>query len=125
MDEVRMAVDRQAALRDTIRSLAAKWPSTVVSRQEIASFTGGLIDPGTIANDDARGEGPDGRFCYGRKIFYSVPSLVAWLLERCSLPEERTDTGKMTYPRSCRRKRPRIDGEAFSPSGAKQDIVRE
>jgi len=61
--------------------LARKWPAPIVSRTEIAKFTGGLYTPRTMANLDSMGVGaPRGR-C-GRKIFYPVSTLVEWLQAR-------------------------------------------
>ncbi|MGA3085434.1 MAG: hypothetical protein ABSE95_11650 [Thermodesulfobacteriota bacterium] len=60
-------------------SMAAKWPSSFVSRQEVGHFTGGIISEKYLANLDSRGLGPKGRIRVGRKIAYPVTELVAWL----------------------------------------------
>lgn len=58
-----------------------KWPSGIVSRSEIGKFTGGILSPGTMANVDSMGLGPE-RMTIGRKVAYPVDSLVQWLIGR-------------------------------------------
>lgn len=65
--------------------LKANWPSAIVARAQIGKFTGGLIAPGTVANLDALGQGPEGAFRIGRKIAYPVDALITWLESRISL----------------------------------------
>jgi hypothetical protein len=64
-----------------LSSMAAKWPSTIVSRDQVGKFTGGLVTPGTLANIDIR-EGIT-RYRRGGKIYYMAADLIAWL-ERTS-----------------------------------------
>jgi hypothetical protein len=64
--------------------LAERWKSAWVSRQEIGSFTGGVISEKYLANLDSRGLGPKGRIRCGRKICYPVDSLIVWLEGRAS-----------------------------------------
>ena len=63
------------------RSLAEKWPSAFVARQEVARFTGGLVNCKTLANLDSKKQGPP-RIRLGRKIAYPVPEFIAWLESR-------------------------------------------
>ena len=56
----------------TFQSMADRWPSTWVARQEIKRFTGGIINPKYLANLDSQGKGPEGRIRVGRKIAYPV-----------------------------------------------------
>lgn len=65
----------------TLSHLADKWPSSIVARQKIGEFTGGLISEKTVANMDCLGQGPP-RVRIGRKIGYPVPSLISWLESR-------------------------------------------
>jgi hypothetical protein len=65
-----------------LQSLAEKWPSPYVARQEIKTFSGGLISDKYIANLDSQGAGPSGRIRCGRKVAYEVNSLVDWLQKR-------------------------------------------
>lgn len=65
--------------------LAARWPSSLVAREKIAEFTGGILTPKTLANLDATGEGPKGRITVGRKVAYPVDLLIDWLETRSKL----------------------------------------
>ena len=70
-----------------LSELKAKWPSAVVARTDIKSFTGGLMSERYIANLDSQGAGPHGRFKVGRKVGYPVDSLISWLEERMEVEE--------------------------------------
>ncbi len=70
-------------------SLAEKWPSSFVSRQEVPRFTGGIISEKYIANLDCKGLGPKGRIRVGRKICYSVSSIISWLEGRSEVCDEK------------------------------------
>jgi len=69
---------------NTIRGMGSRWPSSVVARTEIRTFTGGLIKEKYLANLDSQGAGPKGRFKIGRKVAYPVNSLITWLEARMS-----------------------------------------
>lgn len=62
--------------------LANRWPSAYVAREEVGRFTGGILTEKYLANLDSQGKGPAGRIRCGRKVAYSVESLIAWLEER-------------------------------------------
>lgn len=64
--------------------LATKWPSSVVTRNKIEEFSGGLIKPGRLANLDCKGQGPAGRLRIGRKVCYPVSNVIEWLENRAS-----------------------------------------
>jgi len=63
--------------------LKKSWPSPFVARTEISRMTGGILQRTTIANLDAKGEGPGGRFRVGRKIAYPVDEIIKFLEQRC------------------------------------------
>lgn len=65
--------------------LAAKWPSQIVSRDQVSLFTGGLISPKTMANLDSLGEGPEGRVRIGKKIGYLLDIFIRWLESRATI----------------------------------------
>ncbi len=65
-----------------LSKLIEKWPSAYVVRSEVARFTGGMIQPGTLANLDSKGLGPEGKIRIARKVAYEVHSLVRWLERR-------------------------------------------
>jgi len=64
------------------QSMADRWKSGIVARQEIGSFTGGVISEKYLANLDSQGKGPKGRIRVGRKIAYPVVEFVEWLESR-------------------------------------------
>lgn len=72
---------REAAIA-TIKQAIDKWPSTFVARAQIHNFTGGLLAPGTAANNDCLGTGISGSFRIGRQICYPVNEVVGWLIAR-------------------------------------------
>lgn len=63
-----------------------KWPSPVIARTEVSRFTGGLVNPRTLANHDSLGTGPKGRFKFGRKTAYPIEAFLQWLEERSTTP---------------------------------------
>lgn len=71
--------------------LADKWPSAIVARESVGEFTGGAIEPKTMANLDSRGEGPEGAIKMGRKIMYPVPNFIAWMASRSKLRPQKAD----------------------------------
>jgi len=71
-------------MKHELQELAAKWPSTVVARQKVGEFSGGLLHPRTMANLDSLGQGPKGRIRLGRRVAYTVESLIQWMEARCT-----------------------------------------
>lgn len=66
-------------MKNDFSHMARKWPSSIVGRQQIREFTGGMLSPGTLANLDCQGIGPDGKIRIGKKIGYVVAEFVPWL----------------------------------------------
>ncbi|MCX5829309.1 MAG: hypothetical protein NTV58_15105 [Deltaproteobacteria bacterium] len=64
-----------------LSALGAKWPSAIVSREKVGEFSGGVLNPKTMANLDCQGLGPD-RVKIGRKNAYPVPALIDWMRAR-------------------------------------------
>ena len=64
------------------QKMATQWPSTIVAREKIGEFTGGVISPTYMANLDSKGLGPARIIRIGRKAAYSVEDLVDWLEDR-------------------------------------------
>ena len=62
--------------------LKKSWPSSLVARDQVGKFSGGVISSKYIANLDCRGIGPAERIRIGRKICYSVDSLVEFLAQK-------------------------------------------
>ena len=65
--------------RPDLSNLAAAWPSPLIARSEVRTFTGGLLSEKYLANLDSQGKGPAGRVKIGRKIAYNVSDLISWL----------------------------------------------
>lgn len=61
--------------------LIQSWPSPIVARSEVGTFTGGLLHPRTMANLDSNGTGP-GRITIGRRVAYDRDVLAKWLEDR-------------------------------------------
>jgi hypothetical protein len=59
--------------------LKNSWPSAFVAREKVGVFSGGIINPRTLANADSAGIGPKEKIRVGRKIAYPVDALIAWL----------------------------------------------
>lgn len=58
----------------------------IFARSEVGRLTGGIIQPGTMANLDCLGKGPAGRFLIGGKICYERELFIDWLLSRVKEP---------------------------------------
>jgi len=41
--------------------LAESWKAPFVARREVYRFSGGIVTPGHLANEDSRGSGPAGK----------------------------------------------------------------
>lgn len=70
--------------KDIFSELKKKWPSAIVARKEVGKFSGGLLQPRNMSNLDSRGEGPIGKITIGRRVAYSVDSLIEWMQKRAS-----------------------------------------
>lgn len=68
--------------RDIFIDLAARWPSPIIARREVAKFSGGAISRKTLANADCKGKGPKNRMIIGNKVCYPVADLVDWIRTR-------------------------------------------
>jgi len=78
-----MVVEKQIQIPDLNR-LVTTWGAPFVSRKQVAKFSGGLLNPRTLANYDCKGEGPRERFRVGRDVAYPVDALIEWLEKRIS-----------------------------------------
>ena len=67
------------------QAMAEKWPSNVVARTQVPTFTGGLMTEKYQANLDSLGKGPEGALRVGRKVIYPVNNYVKWLAGRSSV----------------------------------------
>jgi hypothetical protein len=71
-------------MENVFQSMAERWPSSMVARTQIERFTGGIISEKYLANLDSQGRGPVGRVRIGRKIAYSVDSVIRFLESRAT-----------------------------------------
>lgn len=68
-----------------IDAMAEKWPSTVVSRQELYRFSGGILNGRTQANRESKRDGRALKpFRIGKKIFYRVQDVIDFLKSEIS-----------------------------------------
>jgi len=72
------------------RKNAERWPSDLVARSEVRAFSGGLLNPKSLANLDCLGLGPE-RVRVGAKVAYTLEGLVSWLEERTETIGKRAD----------------------------------
>lgn len=84
-----MGKEGRFLMSDIFEKMAAAWPSAVVARAEVRSFTGGGISEKTLANCDSQGEGPGKKIMIGRRVCYEKLSLIDWLRERASMKAQR------------------------------------
>lgn len=69
---------------DIFDELAAAWSAPLVARREVTRFSGGILNPRTLANLDSQGEGPP-RVKWGAKmVAYPTKSLVEWMRKRAT-----------------------------------------
>ena len=78
-------MDASKIISPDFSSLTRKWPSSFVARGEVGNFTGGIVNPRTLANLDSLGKGPPGRVRIGRKIAYPVLQFTEWLTKRAEV----------------------------------------
>ena len=62
--------------------MAEKWPSSIVSRSEVGTFSGGAVSPKFLANADSAGFGPAEKIMIGKRVCYPVNALTDWLRAR-------------------------------------------
>ena len=68
-----------------IDKLADKWPSNLVSRQELERFSGGVLCGRTEANKESRGDDDALKpLKLGKKRFYTVQNVIETLKLRMS-----------------------------------------
>ena len=71
-----------------LKNLADKWPSAIVSRDEIGRFSGGTVSARYLANLDSKGKGPKNRVKVGRKIGYETRALISWIESRAEMVDD-------------------------------------
>ncbi len=66
---------------DIFDQLVMEWGCPLVARSEVRRFSGGLLNPRTLANLDVRGEIP-GKIMVGNRVAYQTAQLAGWMRER-------------------------------------------
>jgi len=69
---------------DIFDAMVTAWGSPIVARVEAQRFAGGGTSGKLLANHDALGVGPKGKFTIGRKVCYPTVELANWLRSRSS-----------------------------------------
>jgi hypothetical protein len=65
-------------------AMVKAWGNPIVPRCKVGEFSGGLLNPRTLANLDCLGTGPEGPIRIGSKIVYRTEELARWLEGRSS-----------------------------------------
>lgn len=71
--------------QDLFDTMASKWPSTLVARTQVKTFSGGIITGKTLANLSllpSKGEPVPTAIQVGGKIAYDARELADWLRSR-------------------------------------------
>jgi len=76
-------------MKADLSKMGEGWGSSHVARQEIKKFSGGSMSEKYLANLDSQGLGPKGRIKIGRRVVYSVASLIEWLENRSQIVEKK------------------------------------
>jgi hypothetical protein len=84
-------------MKPNFSHLADKWPSSLVARERIGDFTGGIWSPGYIANID-KTLGLT-RLRVGGKVAYRVEEVIAALEARASVIDDRSAVEKLANGR--------------------------
>ncbi len=67
--------------KPNLSHLANSWPSSIVAREKVSDFTGGVMSEKYLANLDSLGEGPPS-IKIGRKRAYVISTFIPWLESR-------------------------------------------
>lgn len=66
------------ARQELLAILADELPP-VIARKDVERFLGGIVTRKTLANADARGQGPQDAYAVGRSVVYRRESLLEYL----------------------------------------------
>ncbi|MDD2389010.1 MAG: DUF3987 domain-containing protein [Desulfobacterales bacterium] len=72
---------------------AEMWSAPFVARKEVGKFSGGILNPRTLANADSLGAGPEGRIKIGNTVAYPTKSLVRYMKKRARLVPPKNNGG--------------------------------
>lgn len=77
----------QENIEEFKEKLINNWPSTIVARQEVEKFSGGVISHRYLSKLDSQKKGPLPRYKIGRKIAYPKIALANWIAGRTIIHE--------------------------------------
>lgn len=69
---------------DIYDKLEAAWPAPIVARREVTRFSGGVLNPRSMANLDSLGEGPPKLKLGEKMVAYPTKELVEWMRNRAT-----------------------------------------
>jgi len=81
----------QAQTERIIHFLRENGAGSLVRRSDVSTVSCGMLNPGTMANDDSAGRGPCERIVFGKigKVSYPVKSLAKYMARRGFVIETR------------------------------------
>lgn len=62
--------------------LKNEWKSKIIAREKLSEFTGGVLNSRHIANLDSAGRGIPGKMRCGKKIYYPIENVIAFIKSR-------------------------------------------
>jgi len=65
--------------QNIFQKLKENWGSPIVARSQVGRFSGGLLNPRTMANRDSLGTGVPGKITVGRRVAYPINDLIEWM----------------------------------------------
>jgi hypothetical protein len=80
-------------MKDVFKLMADRWPSSIVARSELSRFSGGILNPRTMANLDSENRGIPNAFRIGRRVGYNVSDVIDFLRSRYTEVERNTKQG--------------------------------
>jgi hypothetical protein len=78
------STDNAEHKRELLDILAGELPP-VIARKDVERFLGGIVTRKTLANADARGDGPETTYAVGRNVVYRREALLEWLSRSFSI----------------------------------------
>lgn len=73
--------------KDAFDEMCERWPSAVVARTAVKEFSGGLLNPSSLAVAACKGDGPP-QIRVGIKVIYRATDLTAWMRARVAKGEK-------------------------------------
>ena len=81
----------QVNIEKVVEWLRANGAGQNVLRTNVAKVSDGLVQPGTMRNDDCYSRGPSERIIFSGKIAYPIKALAQYMINRGLVIEQRVD----------------------------------